>query len=840
MKRRDYKNLIILEIISIFLVLFLVKGQYIFGSSKDFISQHFLFADYFRNLFYETGKIFPQFAFNIGNGQNIFYFGYYGLYSPIFLISYLVPFIKTSTYIQISMLILIIFTIHFYYRWAIRRFDSTISFIISLALLVSMPIVFHATRHIMFISYFPFLLLGLYGIDEFYKNASKKSKLMITFSILGMILSNYVFAITEILSLFIYGVYVYLEQNDFSFKEFIINIMQIVKPIIFGILFSLFYLLPTAYAVINGRIATSTNINFLNLLIPNFNLVTYLYSPYGYGTGLLLLFALIHMLFKKNVALKVLSIILLVITIIPIFPFMFNSGMYIEYKAFIPFLPLYGLILGYFIKDISNVKLLKLSIILVIAIVMISSIINFKYYILIDLLAILVVLVFLLKNNIMGIIIISLYFIIFGFISIFSRHDLILKKDFNSLFNNSTYNQIKEVIKEDNNIYRFNYNNGLVSTNNIVDINHYSSFEYSSLSNLNNRKSYLNIFKNEVSYRNSMVLSPSTNVLYNIYTGNRYLYTNKNEMYGYAKQKNNIYKNESAFPIGYSTYKVMNLKYYKTLKYPQNIEALMNYVIVDENRIINDYESNISEYNYNIDSLIKDNKYIVKKNNKYIINNSKEEDLVIDIPEDKTISNKILFISFNMDYNQSCEVGDQIISIMGQNNVYTCKEWKYNNKNKNFTYTISLDQIKNKKIKFSPGKYIISNIRLYILDYDNVKDIRENFDEFMINKKKTKANKIVGSVDTKEYGYFNLSIPYDSGFEIYLDGKTIGYKKTDLNYIGFKVSPGHHDIVITYKAPFSKFGRVLTSISILIFLVYLHDDELLKQSLKIKNRFDVY
>ena len=63
---------------------------WVFGSKVDWISQHSVFPDYFRQQFYDTGD-FSEFALDIGGGQNIYHFAYYGLYSPVFWLSYLLP-----------------------------------------------------------------------------------------------------------------------------------------------------------------------------------------------------------------------------------------------------------------------------------------------------------------------------------------------------------------------------------------------------------------------------------------------------------------------------------------------------------------------------------------------------------------------------------------------------------------------------------------------------------------------------------------------------------------------------------------------------------------------------
>lgn len=94
-------NYIILTIIYFLIILALTRFRYAYGSTVDWGGQHYVFPDYFRKLFYETGNLFPSFAPNIGCGENIYYFSYYGLFSPIIMLSYLFPFVEMSLYIQL-------------------------------------------------------------------------------------------------------------------------------------------------------------------------------------------------------------------------------------------------------------------------------------------------------------------------------------------------------------------------------------------------------------------------------------------------------------------------------------------------------------------------------------------------------------------------------------------------------------------------------------------------------------------------------------------------------------------------------------------------------------------
>ncbi len=49
----------------------------VFGANVDWISQHSVLPEYFRQQFYSTGNLFPEFTANIGGGQNIYNFSYH-------------------------------------------------------------------------------------------------------------------------------------------------------------------------------------------------------------------------------------------------------------------------------------------------------------------------------------------------------------------------------------------------------------------------------------------------------------------------------------------------------------------------------------------------------------------------------------------------------------------------------------------------------------------------------------------------------------------------------------------------------------------------------------------
>lgn len=89
----------------------------IFGAKVDWSSQHSVFPEYFRQQFYRTGQFFPEFALNIGGGQNIYNFSYYGLFSPVVLIGYLLPNVKMSDYMMVASIVCLAAAVIILYRW---------------------------------------------------------------------------------------------------------------------------------------------------------------------------------------------------------------------------------------------------------------------------------------------------------------------------------------------------------------------------------------------------------------------------------------------------------------------------------------------------------------------------------------------------------------------------------------------------------------------------------------------------------------------------------------------------------------------------------------------------
>lgn len=823
---KDYINISSLVLIFLLILFSIVGFDYVNGSTVDWDSQHWIIPEYFRTLFYDTKDIFPSFAFNLGAGQNIYNLSYYGLLSPIVLISYLFPFIKMVNYIEVSMIIVVILSIILMYYWLKSKFNSKYSFLGTLLFLLSGPLIYHTHRHIMFVNYMPFLLLALIGVDNYFSD-NKKSLLVI--SVFLVIMSSYYYSVGAIIAVVLYGIYKYIQNNKkITFKSFFKTGIKFMLPIVLAIMMSAVLILPTFYALISGRADITTSVDWLKLIIPKFNLNEILYNSYTIGLTSAFILAIIFGIFAKKREQKFLSLVFSLIIILPIIIYLLSGLMYVRGKVLIPLLPLAILLMTLFIYEFNlkenktlNIMFLAISIMQVIV-----HINNGNYIFILDVIITLLGVIAYIKTKNKN------YFIypicVCAFVCCLTNNyseKLVSKEDIALQHNTYNYDILNPILEAEDNIYRVgNDIMGIKNINRVINSNYYLPSIYSSLENQNYFDFAVNNIGNEIESRISTAIMPGKNILFNTYMGTKYIITNSDVQIGYKNVKNsNIYVNKNVLPIGYSTSKTISKSMYDELDFPEKSYALLTNVIVENKNTENDYEYKVVEEKLNYDSSY-NHLTISKEEGKYIINSDKEGS--IELKLDRSFKDKILFITFDMEYAETCLIGDTSITINGVKNTLSCKGWTYHNKNYTFEYAISSnDELDTLNISFEEGKYIISNIKTYSLDYKNITNFVESVDQFKINKEKTKGDKIVGDINVTENGYFVLTIPYEEkGFSIYVDNKLIEYDKINSTFIGFDISEGYHEISIIYTSPYLFEGMIASILGHMLFLPVIYSD----------------
>lgn len=816
MKKKDFKNYLIILLYGCILSLFLTGFSNIYGSSGDWLAQHTVIPEHFRQLFYQTGRLIPNLLLNLGGGQNIFNFSYYGLCSPLILLTYLIPNVEMPALISaISLITYLVSGLLVYKFLSLNNYSRKISLFLSLVFLSLSPITYHFHYHIMFVWYFPFLLLALIGVDFF---LNKHQSFILIISIFLLILTNYYYGAAAMITIGIYALYKILGTTN-KLSEALKVLLNIAIRFITPILLSAFILIPTAYALINTKRIDTTSINIINLFLIKIKEV--FYSPYSLGISFIFILALLTNLFHlKNKKDKLfLNIVVGLITILPIVAYILNGFLYIRGKVLIPFIVLYLIVLADFFTNLREVKKLdsrlRNTLIIFIVSLIIMNITSFLTLILVlDIsLTLFTYRIFLRKEQSLPLYSCCLLTIVLT--------TLTCNFGSNLLSNNTYYNkeskdkEIKSLLNKikDSSLYRTEIlEENSINTNKYWNNNINSPSLYSSTYNSLYNDFYSFKSGNNIPYRNAFIKSGALNPLFYNQMGVKYLVSKDHTLANYQKiasSKNySLYQNNAALPLVYLTDAIGSEKEYKNLAFPYNLEYQIHKPITSSNHQ-EQFNSTIKELPLNV-------------NDNYNLELKKDKKITYNLQ--KPINKKILLISFDMDYKQRCNKGDLSITINGIKNKLTCRDWYYYNQNTNFKYVIyNQDSLTKLDILITAGKYSISNIHAYTMD-----DYQTDYQELENLHYSKIDSTFIAEASLKKDCYAISSLPYDKGYTVLVDGKKVKTEKVNTAFLGFRVSKGKHLIKIKYNSPYYTLGRKISLVGLILMTIIIFLESALK------------
>ena len=822
------KNYLFIIIFCFILLFLVIPENYVFGSKVDWVSQHIVFPDYFRKLFYKTGNLFPNFALSIGAGQNIYNFSYYGLLNPLILLSYLFPMVSMKDYIIfLNQLLYIIYGLILYCFLKTKTTKSS-ALITTLILVMASPVLFHFHKHFMFVNYLPFLILALIGVDHFFQ---KQKRLLLVFSTFMIIMTSYYYSICCIGMISIYAFYCYLQENEkIEWKKMLKKALQFLLAIIIGIGMSAILILPTFYVLKTGRTSNANPIDWMELLLPTLNLDGLLYGTYSAGLTFISLLGILIGIQSQKKEKKFLSLMILLIVSIPLFIYTLNGGLYVRNKILIPIIPLIGIILCQFIEKLQKkeISLLKITIIVIITVAVSSAshYLNPAFYL--DAFFIVLIIALYYKNKINKKALATTILLV-PLITLFIANSTELymnEKNLSEKENKKVTEAITETLQQEKNLTRFNHlSNDLKNVNEVYITEYNQDSLYSSVSNPLYKNFYENIFHNALSYRNNLVLAQNNDILFQTFMGVKYIYSETEVPVGYQKIGKNLYQNNNVLPMIYGTDQVLNEKEFDGLLYPYNVGALLDNAITTGKTTTKIHKNSINKVSLEYE--ITDQKNIeIKRRDEYLrVKSTGEEKGSLTLKLKEPIKDKILIINIEIINRSNCRDGDLRININGIDNVLTCKQWIYKNDNTTFHYVISSnEEIDKLKIKWNQGTYKIKNIETYQLDYSDLADIKEGLSEFKADLKNTKGDQIIGKINMKSTGYLVTSIPYDKGFKVYVDNKRVQTEIVNKAFLGLKLEKGSHQIKIIYQSPWFNEGKWISILSCLGLVLLVWKD----------------
>lgn len=501
-------------------ILYVTAGGFVYGNDYDWSAQHVVFPDYMRRLFYSTGKIFPDFALNLGAGQNIYYIAYYGLLSPVVLFSYLLPFVPMEQYMIGASIFLCGLSIVLIYRWLSKHLSGPALYIASLMFTLAYPVMYHSHHHLMFVNYLPFMILAMEGMEIYYK---KKKSLMLILSLFFIIMSSYFFSVGAIAALCIYWLYLYIESPcGHFFKE----VIKLIGTLLIPILMSAVLWLPELSVMLSGRAKTTNGVTMKELLAPALQCNSFFFSPNGMGLSLLFLICVIGMIVLEKRQQRMAGIFFMLLMLFPLPVYLLNGGMYVNGKVLIPFIPFAVLVSGYFLSDMAlrcRRIFPKMLFVSTVAITMTCSLLGCFYI---------------------------------------NKTDSLLsvEKDPRQVYGKETLKLLKLAKTKTADLYRTDLAYSSYTTSNYVcDISQLRTGIYSSL----NAASYHNYFffksGNEIPGRSNANIRTVKNPMNSLRLGVRYMIGPKKKPYvmGYKKTAESgdlaLYENPAVLPLGYAS-----------------------------------------------------------------------------------------------------------------------------------------------------------------------------------------------------------------------------------------------------------------------------------------------
>ena len=807
-------------------------GRYgIFGAKVDWLSQHSVLPDYFRQQFYATGKLFPEFAANLGGGQNIYHFAYYGLYSPLILPSYLLPFVKMSDYIMaVSITGLTASVLLFYYWLKSRKTDAGTAFILSLMFLLAGPMIGQYSGQIMFVDYMPFLCLALIGVDRYFEQ--EKSGLF-TVSVFLMIMTSFYFSIGGMLSLVLYGLHRYFEQreeNRVTVRSFLRDGLCFVRSMILAVLMSGFFLVPTALALTGGR-SKEQNTSFASFFIPQITVERFAYSIYGIGLTTLVITVLLTGLLYRKVYEKVLTYGCVIVLVIPVFAYLLNGGLYIRDKVFIPFLPLLCYLISIYLekcrkRELSFIAGMIPYIITTIFVYIarnqfVSKGIGKSIWKVLLAESILFLICYVLycvmkryHKEAKEILMLALPSVICLAVTMNTFYQMkpdryVSRKLYRDVVEEQNRQAVKEALKDDDGYYRTEQmgsdDENAADLNRIWDVDQNITSIYSSAYNPDYQTFRQKTFRLEEPFRNGMMQSVSKNPVFQRMMGVRYIVSDS-DVPGYTLVKKcgttGIYQNKDAAPVMYATDRVMTEEEYKKLTFPYNQTAFLEYAVVGEHTESSD--QNIMTAYEPVSLKMANNRTTGGAEQKTMQQEGQKQ---------------ILFLRFRVDNAHPNK--DVAVWINGIRNKLSAKDHVYYNENKIFIYAVPLkDGEDNISVTFGKGKYRLRHVQAYLGSLPERSELLYQ-SEIQVDKKQTEDNVIQGTIRVKKDGWFITSIPYDKHFKIYIDGKETEIQKVNTAFLGCKIESGNHEVKIIYHAPGTTTGKVLSLIGIAGFVLVL-------------------
>ena len=810
--------------ILIMLISCIVNKTYPFGKEilpkYDGYYQYAGFTSYYKNVLLGNESLFYSFKGLLG--YNFYATSIYYMFNPTNLLcifSTSKNILEYYTFIILLRIGLSGFTMCKYLKYKFKNQSNLryIIFSISYALMAYNVCYFFNYMYFDTVVLFPIVVLG---IDKLiYERKNRLYIISLTLSIISNFYIGYMVCIFSLLY-FIYNIVIYkLDKN--IIKDFIIS------SLLSGFM-CMIIIIPEANELLKGKALLYTsnkteyfkfNMNFLNIFykfLPgstsNYDLK---YGMVNIYVSLFVIILVIKYFFNKKIYKKE-RITTLIFILFFLFSISFNllDFAWQLFQRPIWYPNRYIFTFSFFLitvamKEITNITYktnIKENLIIIISFILLTlySIISLKIHndnlkIISYILGIILILqyTFFLNNRNAKYLLVMLFFIevttnaIFT-LKIMGKTTTMTQYKTNEEINEKAVKHIKEIENKDNNFYRMELSTSTVHNSpsllNYNGINHFNSVKNAKTLNFLNKFNYQVTDDTSVEFNN-----------YNPYLtsllGIKYINGSKDEMYYENVYNENpyMYLNKDALSLGYMIY---NKEFKESNSSYQNTENLINSMLntdIKRYKVIDNFNGEDTEIKE-----IDNKKYVISKTS-----------IKIEM-EDKASNSMFLIPSRNISFvaNYSIFINDEEIkdAVIKQSPIFI---------NKGDTYKII--------IKSNLSKTELNSLKWYQIDYDKyietINELKKN--EFNITKY-NKDNHIEGNIDVNnDKNVLLLTIPYDKGWNIYVDDNKVNYDICFDSFICLDLDKGKHNIKMNYVPSGFIVGLIISSLAFIVTIIYI-------------------
>ena len=248
-----------------------------------------------------------------------------------------------------------------------------------------------------------------------------------------------------------------------------------------------------------------------------------------------------------------------------------------------------------------------------------------------------------------------------------------------------------------------------------------------------------------------------------------------------------IYRNRYFIELGYTLDQTLNAEVFYEQPFLHQDRLFLNYIITEESKNRN-FEF-LNEF-FTISEWVYDDRYYLDLG--------------------KPIQNAILYVeNFDLPVFSINRIEDGDL-------MKTEKFWQYNYFSVYFderSKTNAVEVLKDNVYQSPSGFniYLDEDLSYYDLWYEDLS--KTMFTDVSINN-----DKIDAKINLENKQWVATSVPYDKGWTVRIDGKSIDYQKVNLGFIGFELEKGAHELEFSYVAPGFKMGMWISIFSTLTYL----------------------